>query len=188
MAKTPGRRDHQPGRPARAPDNHHAGRRSPGRLLSVEGAHARNERTCIPAPVRMVRPDELPAATLGFLHPALTSTTTTSHSPPAKAVDTAQYRSCPAVTIPEQCRNAGAGLRRDHRRNAWPAPSLGGREYVTPTHIETAAVPRWRTAWSCARTGRQDAARHTLRTRSSPVRRLASRGLSHGVRAGRGVS
>jgi hypothetical protein len=37
------------------------------RLFSAEGTHARNERRCIPAPVRMVRPDELPAATLGFV-------------------------------------------------------------------------------------------------------------------------
>jgi hypothetical protein len=89
MPKTPGRRDNHPGRPVRAPDNHHAGRRPRERLLSVEGAHARNERTCIPAPVRMARPDELPAATLGFLHPALTSTpaATSSHSPPAEDGD-----------------------------------------------------------------------------------------------------
>jgi hypothetical protein len=89
MPKTPGRRDNHPGRPVRAPDNHHAGRRPRERLLSVEDAHARNERTCIPAPVRMVRPDELPAATLGFLHPALTSTpaATSSHSPPAEDGD-----------------------------------------------------------------------------------------------------
>jgi len=83
MAQTPGRRDHQPGRPIWAPGHHHAGRRPPGRPLSVEGAHARNERTCIPAPVRMMRPDKLPAATIGFLHPALTRiTAATSHSPP----------------------------------------------------------------------------------------------------------
>ena len=99
MAKTPGRREHQPDRPARAPDNHHAGRRPHGRLLSVEGAHTRNERTRIPAPVRMMRPDELPAATLSFLHPALTSIpATTSYSPRLRAV-IAQARSCPAVTV-----------------------------------------------------------------------------------------
>jgi hypothetical protein len=78
IAKTPGRRDHQLGRPGRAPDNHHAGRRFPGCLLSVEGAHSGNEHSYIPAPVRMVRPDELLAATLGFVHPALTGTTAIS--------------------------------------------------------------------------------------------------------------
>jgi hypothetical protein len=41
-------------------------------LFSTEGAQARNESVCIPAPVGMVRPDELPAAVPGFLHPALT--------------------------------------------------------------------------------------------------------------------
>jgi hypothetical protein len=56
--------------------------------------HAGNERTRIPAPVRMVRPDELPAATLGFLHPALTSTTTPSCSPPAKGVNCAGLYLC----------------------------------------------------------------------------------------------
>ena len=86
MAKTPDCRDNQPGRPVRAPDHHDAGRRLRERLLRVEDAHARNERTQIPAPVRMVRPDELPAATLGFLHPALTrvTATTSSRSPPAE--------------------------------------------------------------------------------------------------------
>jgi hypothetical protein len=86
MAKTPDRRDNQPGRPVRAPHHHDAGRRLRERLLRVEDAHARNERTQIPAPVRMVRPDELPAATLAFLHPAPTRVTaTTSHSPPAES-------------------------------------------------------------------------------------------------------
>jgi hypothetical protein len=86
MAKTPGRRRHQPGRPVRAPDYHDAGRRLRERLPRVEDTHARNERTHIPAPVRMVRSDELPAETLGFLHPAPTrvTATTSSRSPPAE--------------------------------------------------------------------------------------------------------
>ena len=85
MAKTPDCRDNHPGRPVRAPHHHDAGRRLRQRLLRVEDAHARNERTCIPAPVRMVRPDELPAETLGFLHSALTRVTATaSHCPPAE--------------------------------------------------------------------------------------------------------
>ena len=45
MPKTPGRRDHQPGWPVRAPYHHDAGRRLRERLLRVEDAHARNERT-----------------------------------------------------------------------------------------------------------------------------------------------
>jgi hypothetical protein len=72
MPKTPDRRDNHPGWPVRAPHHHDAGRRLRERPLRLEDAHARNERTQIPAPVRMIRPDELPAATLGFLHPALT--------------------------------------------------------------------------------------------------------------------
>jgi hypothetical protein len=70
MAKTPDRRNHQPGRPVRAPHHHDAGRRLRERPLRVEDAHARKERTQIPAPVRMIRQNELPAETLAFLHPA----------------------------------------------------------------------------------------------------------------------
>jgi alkylation response protein AidB-like acyl-CoA dehydrogenase len=54
----------------------------------------------------MIRPDELPAATLAFLHPALTSIpAATSNSPRLRAV-IAQARSCPAVTVTPKARTA----------------------------------------------------------------------------------
>ena len=69
MAKTPGRRDHQPGRPRPAPYHHHAGPWLPAALmLRVEDAHARDEAYRIPAPVRMICPDEIPAATPSLIH------------------------------------------------------------------------------------------------------------------------
>jgi hypothetical protein len=99
MPKAPDHRDNHPSRPVRAPYHHDAGRRLRDRLLRVEDAHARNEGIEISSPVRMVRPDELSAATLGFLHSVLTSIpATTWYSPRLRAV-IAQARSCPEVTV-----------------------------------------------------------------------------------------
>ena len=57
------------------PDNHHPGRQVRGRLPRAEGSQARHELIWITAPVGMVRPDELPTAALGFVHPPLTGLT-----------------------------------------------------------------------------------------------------------------
>jgi hypothetical protein len=58
---------HQPGGPPPAPDNHYPGRVR-RRWVSSESSHAGDERIRIPAPVGMVRPDELPAPPLSFVH------------------------------------------------------------------------------------------------------------------------
>jgi hypothetical protein len=74
VADAPGRRDNQPDRPRAAPDNPHPGQLS-GELLrpGIEGAQANGEHIRIPAPVRMMRSDEITAAapdfaSLGFIH------------------------------------------------------------------------------------------------------------------------
>jgi len=57
------------------PDNHHPGWQVRGCLLRAEGSQARHELIWITAPVGMVRPDELPTAALGFVHPPFTGLT-----------------------------------------------------------------------------------------------------------------
>lgn len=64
MAEPPGRRDSQPGRPPPTSDHQHGRQRlTVGLVLGVEGPQARDEGIWITAPVRMMGPDELPAAT-----------------------------------------------------------------------------------------------------------------------------
>ena len=88
MAKSLGHRDRQPGQPdgRLTTTTQAAAREGPPQRRR---AHARDEGIRITAPVRMIRPDELPAAPLGFRHPALTraTATTSSHSPPAEDGD-----------------------------------------------------------------------------------------------------
>jgi hypothetical protein len=79
--QAPRHRGHEPGRPASMPDNHDGGRQVLGRRLSGEGSQARDESICIPAPIGMVRQDELPTAVLRFPHPALTGLTFTYQAP-----------------------------------------------------------------------------------------------------------
>ena len=57
------------------PDNHHPGWQVRGCLPRAEGSQARHELIWITAPVGMVRPDKLPTAALGFVHPPLTGLT-----------------------------------------------------------------------------------------------------------------
>ena len=69
MAKPPGRCDHHPGQPRPAPHDHHPGPWLPAALmLGAEGAQARDETVRITAPVRMMRPDEIPAAAPSLIH------------------------------------------------------------------------------------------------------------------------
>ena len=55
------------------PDYHHPRRRFRGRPLGVERAQARDEALGIPAPVGVMRPDELPPEPPGFRRPLLTA-------------------------------------------------------------------------------------------------------------------
>jgi hypothetical protein len=75
MVTRPGHRDHQSGEPPPVPDYHHPGWQVRGCLPRAEGSQARHELIWITAPVGMVRPDELPTAALGFVHPPLTGLT-----------------------------------------------------------------------------------------------------------------
>jgi len=69
MSKPPGRRDHHPGQPRPAPHYHHPGPRLAAALmLRAEQAQARDETVRITASVRMMRPDEIPAAPLSLIH------------------------------------------------------------------------------------------------------------------------
>ena len=69
MAKPPGRRDHHPGHPHPVLHDHHPGPRLPAALmLGAEGAQALGEHVRITAPVRMMRPDEIPAAAPSLIH------------------------------------------------------------------------------------------------------------------------
>ena len=69
MAKPPGYRDHHPGWPRPAPHNHHPGLRLRAALLiHAKGTQARDENVRITAAVRMMRPDEIPAAALSITH------------------------------------------------------------------------------------------------------------------------
>ena len=67
FAKPPRHRDRLPDRPPSAPDDDHLGQR-PGILLmfGAEGAQTRDESIRVAAPVRMMRPDEVPAAVPPF--------------------------------------------------------------------------------------------------------------------------
>ena len=74
VAEPPRHGDCLPDRPPSAPDDDHLGQR-PGILLmfGAEGAQTRDESIRVAAPVRMVRPDEVPAAapalsSLSFVH------------------------------------------------------------------------------------------------------------------------
>jgi hypothetical protein len=71
----PGQGGQQPNRP-RPVSNHHHPRPRPrsqrGRLL-IETPQTRNENSRITTPVRMMRPDELPATALCLTHPNATS-------------------------------------------------------------------------------------------------------------------
>jgi hypothetical protein len=68
MAKPPGRCDYHPGQPRPAPHDHHPGPWLSAFMLRAEGAQARHETVRITAPVRMMRPDEIPAAAPGLIH------------------------------------------------------------------------------------------------------------------------
>ena len=69
MAKPPGRCDHHPDQPRPAPHDHHPGPWLPAALmLRAEEAQARGETVRITAPVRMMRPDEIPAAAPSLIH------------------------------------------------------------------------------------------------------------------------
>ena len=69
MAKPPGHRDHHPGWPRPAPHNHHPGPRLRAAvLIHAKGTQARDENVRITAAVRMMRPDEIPAAALSITH------------------------------------------------------------------------------------------------------------------------
>jgi hypothetical protein len=69
MAKPPGRCDHHPGQPRPAPHDNHPGPWLPAALmLRAEEAQARDETVRITAPVRMMRPDEIPAAAPSLIH------------------------------------------------------------------------------------------------------------------------
>jgi hypothetical protein len=74
VAEPPRRGDRLPDRPPSAPDDNDL-RQRPGVLLrfGVEGAQSGDESIQVAAPVRMVRPDEVPAAapalsSLSFVH------------------------------------------------------------------------------------------------------------------------
>lgn len=74
MANPPTCHDNQPDPPRTTLDNHHFGQLPGLRLPSgTEGPQTRGKEIRIPAPVRMIRPDESPAAapefaSLGFVH------------------------------------------------------------------------------------------------------------------------
>ena len=74
MANPPVCHDNQPDQPRAALNNHHLGQLPGARLPSgIEGPQTRGKEVRIPAPVRMIRPDESPAAapefaSLGFVH------------------------------------------------------------------------------------------------------------------------